>query len=704
MVQTAAQIWRKYDTDGVPASGAHKPSKADIVPWGTMLETMLNIGAGFAFSTLAAISADLVHPDSTFAIVYGDSTAANNGMYRKSGNSGVGSWVRVGDLPTSLLRLTVTGGTGNAIVATAPETPTLPGAKLYLLTPDLDNSGAVTIAVNGASAVAIKSALGSSMVTGSLIAGSPVLMCWSTDHYQLLVSVPVDASGVLNDVLDARDDAEAAATSATASASALGNQVHQYDTRALAIAATIPGGVNFIRTLAYDSNFIENSGATFKRVPAGTAFTDTWPLTGTIAGGSGYVNGTYYGILLSGSATGAGIGATITVSGGAVTAVDFRTQPGSAYKVGDVLTCSNALLGGTGSGFTYTIATISSPLASFVNAVDSSRWQYIQSKGCVHVNEFGANPDWFNTDSGTTNNFPAIQAAMFYAVRGNFTGAFEDNGGHSGDTVKVGVGSYMLLHTDTSLPLIIPNGVRLEGTNASASTLKFSDSWAQGTHCIAIGNPNAHFANFNSELKSIRVFFKRGITATNATYMIYSNNTQDGGGVDDVAIFTGQRGGIFYEIGYGGASTVKFHRLNINVEGHNAAFRCNVGTTIVDCRHWSLGAPSSGTNDTVNAIELVGTGGMYNFEGIHMEGYPNGFSINLQTGNNPQASFKNITGGFNLAYVFTLVSTNMPGNCSFERCQRNNGLATGLVLNGQSGGTSRLTDILPKDGIVFFNP
>jgi hypothetical protein len=34
----------------------------------------------------------------------------------------------------------------------------------------------------------------------------------------------------------------------------------------------------------------------------------------------------------------------------------------------------------------------------------------------------------------------------------------------------------------------------------------------------------------------------------------------------------------------------------------------------------------------------------------------------------------------------------------------NNGLATGLVLNGQPSGSNRLTDIRPKDGIVFFNP
>lgn len=82
-----------------------------------------------------------------------------------------------------------------------------------------------------------------------------------------------------------------------------------------------------------------------------------------------------------------------------------------------------------------------------------------------------------------------------------------------------------------------------------------------------------------------------------------------------------------------------------------------------------------------------------------MEGFQNGFNIDLRSGNNPMASFKNITGGLHLLWMFTIVSTSQSGRFSFEQCQKNNGLATGLIQNGLSGALNRLTDIAPAEGI-----
>lgn len=73
----------------------------------------------------------------------------------------------------------------------------------------------------------------------------------------------------------------------------------------------------------------------------------------TITGGSGYVNGTYTNVPLTGG-TGSGAKATITVSGGAVTDI-LVTTPGTGYASTDSLSASNANLGGSGSGFSTTI-------------------------------------------------------------------------------------------------------------------------------------------------------------------------------------------------------------------------------------------------------------------------------------------------------------------------------------------------------------
>jgi hypothetical protein len=86
-------------------------------------------------------------------------------------------------------------------------------------------------------------------------------------------------------------------------------------------------------------------------------------LLGTITGGSGYTNGSYYRVPLTGG-TGSGATADIIVSGGAVTAVTLRSG-GSFYTAGDVLSASTAYLG-AGTGFSVPVSTLINP--------DGSSW------------------------------------------------------------------------------------------------------------------------------------------------------------------------------------------------------------------------------------------------------------------------------------------------------------------------------------------
>jgi hypothetical protein len=80
---------------------------------------------------------------------------------------------------------------------------------------------------------------------------------------------------------------------------------------------------------------------------------------GTITPGLGYTDGIYEGVNLTGGEGSNGT-ATITVSGGAVTAITL-VNPGYLYNIGDVVSASVASIGGTGSGFSVPINNVQNP-------------------------------------------------------------------------------------------------------------------------------------------------------------------------------------------------------------------------------------------------------------------------------------------------------------------------------------------------------
>lgn len=105
--------------------------------------------------------------------------------------------------------------------------------------------------------------------------------------------------------------------------------------------------------------------------------------TGNIsAPGSLYTNGVYQGVPLTGG-SGTGAAADITIAGAVVTAVDLA-DPGQGYLVGDVLSALAANIGGTGSGFTWTVATPAPAFDPLDIASKSSTADPIQSLIVVH--------------------------------------------------------------------------------------------------------------------------------------------------------------------------------------------------------------------------------------------------------------------------------------------------------------------------------
>lgn len=105
---------------------------------------------------------------------------------------------------------------------------------------------------------------------------------------------------------------------------------------------------------------------------------------GTIVGGSAYTNGTYSGVALTGG-HGEGATANITVSGNAVTAVTI-VSGGWGYNVGDAISAPASSLGGTGSGFSFPVATISAGSGLSINVAavqETAGLTYFE--GSLHV-------------------------------------------------------------------------------------------------------------------------------------------------------------------------------------------------------------------------------------------------------------------------------------------------------------------------------
>ncbi|MCK1322768.1 hypothetical protein IVA94_18075 [Bradyrhizobium sp. 156] len=432
------------------------------------MESLLGAGAGgLAYTNLAALNSDLAHPANTTASVYNDATPANNGLYVKSGASGTGSWSRMGDLLNGIVRLTVTGGTANAIVTTSPETPSAPGAKLYLMTPGASCSGASTLTVNGAAAVPIKTALASDTVVGSLVANSPVLMAFQVDHYQLMVSLPVDATGVLNDALDARDAAAASAASATASASALGNQAYTFDTGTQAAGATIPTALANIRVI---------------REQAGDALANQVYVPGTAAdpGAFAEAGGHYWKPDLSGPPVRSLFGSRAALAAAKVPPLLNAAVCFGYAAAGDcppfMLTrvTSQPAYGGVRSTDRYL------PNGSTDNT-NGGWWVYVPGPDGTDVRAFGYKADWVD-DTTATDNTSALQAAVNFTGK-NFGGGFDVGGGNGGDVV-LPTGAAMI-----ASQVIVHSGVRVLGKGTMGTVLKMKDTFSTSSHMFILGTP-----------------------------------------------------------------------------------------------------------------------------------------------------------------------------------------------------------------------
>lgn len=153
---------------------------------------------------------------------------------------------------------------------------------------------------------------------------------------------------------------------------------------------------------------------------------------GTITGGSGYVPGTYDRVPMTGG-SGSNMLARITVgAGGNVTDVipdQTKFGPGNTplppagYIVGDVLSASNANLGGSGSGFTWTLTRVGSDSNDGTSL--ATAWATMQHAALTLAQSIDINGWLLETKledgiyAGCDFNFYPIPNGCFWRLQGN---------------------------------------------------------------------------------------------------------------------------------------------------------------------------------------------------------------------------------------------------------------------------------------------
>jgi hypothetical protein len=165
---------------------------------------------------------------------------------------------------------------------------------------------------------------------------------------------------------------------------------------------------------------------------------------GALTGGSGYVNGIYPNVTLTGG-TGTGAKATLTVSGGLVISATL-TYSGVGYTAADTLTTANTNLGGTGSGFNVVVATLEASTG-------------FQCSVAALV-------------SGSVGAVTLVDKGFGYAVNDTLSASAEDIGGISGVISAIGLtpGNYYTSSTTASVTGSIA-GTVLTVTAVASGTL-----------------------------------------------------------------------------------------------------------------------------------------------------------------------------------------------------------------------------------------
>lgn len=298
--------------------------------------------------------------------------------------------------------------------------------------------------------------------------------------------------------------------------------------------------------------------------------------------------------------------------------------------------------------------------------------------------------DWDGSNEATaTRNYAGLQGAIDDAAEIKSPGI--DLGGAAGDLVILPKGTGLI-----EQKLVIRNGVKLAGPQMYASILKMSDDFDPNSHFIDVGDATTGTASFSCGLSDM-ILYSRNQNAAFNKAMIYTNNAQD---MDAVAqrmrIYSGNRVGIYAEIGHGGAAIVRFADITVNNDGAANGSNMNpviilyYGSTEVFLDRMVITGPSDGSGGA-NHVGVWCADGLIKINGGHFENIATGAMVALQRGHS-KVSIENFSGGGvgNVA-IARVQGPTTPGKLTAEMITRNG--ATYAVQNF-IGGASITSDVV----------
>jgi hypothetical protein len=463
-----------------------------------------------------------------------------------------------------------------------------------------------------------------------------------------------------------------------------------YTSRATAAALNL-SSFSVIRTLGY-ATAGDGGGAVFVKVGA-VPFKDSYITAGTIAGGSGYTNGTYLGVRMGGG-TGLGCMAKVTIAGNAVTAVDLLGNYCAQYAIGDVLVPLQADVGGTGSGATFTVSTISTATGSFTDGA-GNKWQITtDSEGFPNVRQFGAKLDWNGVDASATNDLLSFRSAFAFAVV-----PFSTAGAYvAGTTVIVPKGAaYLCAGSAPFTTLVIPQGVNLRGPASQyGATLKQCAGEDSSTHFLTLCDYNSQVGQFGCKLENFSIVSDGA--SNNGIAAIYSNSGQQFPLINNIFMNITARGCILYEVGKGGASNAIFDNFDCEMADTNTnkGFIGNSSGTQIVIRNSNFGCAPGLCAAGKYAINMIS--GLFIVDTIHIESHRD--AINVATTSAAHlSSIRNATLDNGCVNGITLQATNPNNTVLVENIESS--CSTATVLNGHAAGANVTGHILAQR---VFNP